>query len=78
MLLECYLTGLGNCSHISGTLVRLQFVRSLKLMSIGGKQLLLDTLILKIVDRGYANSKYIGKMQNDLRIICLAYCLVIT
>ena len=27
MLLECNMTGLVSCSHISGTLVRLRFVR---------------------------------------------------
>ena len=46
VLLECNLTGLVSCSHISGTLVRLRFVRFLTLMSMGRKQLLLDTLIL--------------------------------
>ena len=78
MLLEYNLTGFVCCSHISGTLVRLHFFRSLTLMSMGRKVLLLDTLILKVVDRGYANSKCTGQMQNYVRIICLAYCLVIT
>ena len=44
---------------------------------MGEKILLFLTLILKIVERGYTNSKYMGKMHNDLKIICLAYCLVI-
>ena len=38
----------------------------------GGKQFVLDTLILKIVDKGYANSRCIGNMCNDLLNICLA------
>ena len=47
----------------------------LTLMSMGNEILLFFTLILKIVDRGYAN---MGHMHNDLLVICLAYCLVIT
>ena len=35
VLLECNLTGLVCCSHISGMLVRLHFVRSLTLLSMG-------------------------------------------
>ena len=50
---------------------------SLTLMSIGRKLLLFGTLLIKIVDRGYANSKCMGNMHNDLEIICLAYCMVI-
>ena len=52
MLLECNLTGLVSCSDISGALVRLRFVRSLTLMSMGRKQLLLHILIIKVVVRG--------------------------
>ena len=36
------------------------------------------SLISEIVDKRYAPSNCIGKMHNDLKIICLAYCLVIT
>ena len=43
-----------------------------------GKQHLYLTLILKIIVRGYAHFKCMGKMHNDLQIIWLAYCLVIT
>ena len=47
--------------------------------NVYGVQLLLFyTVILKIVDRDYATFKCVGKMRNDLRIICLAYCLVLT
>ena len=51
---------------------------SLPLMSMRKKQLLFYTEILKIVDWDNATSKCVGKMRNDLSIICLAYCLVIT
>ena len=51
---------------------------SLTLMSMGGKQLLFYTLILKIVQYLYATFKGTGKFDNDLLIICLAYCLVLT
>ena len=51
---------------------------SLPLMFMRKKQLLFYTEILKIVDRDYATFKCVEKMRNDLRIICLAYCLVIT
>ena len=50
----------------------------LTLMSIGRKLLLFCTLILKIVDMGYASFNCLRKMCNDLKIMCLAYCLVIT
>ena len=50
---------------------------SLTLMSMGRMQLLFLTLISKIVEKSYANSKYMV-MHNDLQVICLAYCLVIT
>ena len=49
----------------------------LTLMSIGRKQLLFCTLLLKTVDREYANSKCMGNMHNDLKFIDLAYCMVI-
>ena len=51
---------------------------SLTLMSIGGKQLLFYTLILKIVEYLYATFKGTGKIHNDLLTICLAYYLVLT
>ena len=44
----------------------------------GGKLLLFYTVILKLVDRNYATFKCVGKLRNDLRIIYLAYCLVLT
>ena len=47
-------------------------------MSMRKKLLLFYTEILKIVDSDYATFKCVGKMRNDLRIICLAYCLVLT
>ena len=50
----------------------------LTLMSMENEILLFLTLILKIVDRGYDYLKHMGNMHNDLLIICLAYCLVIT
>ena len=46
-------------------------------MSVGENLLLLFTLILQIVDRGAVKSKCMGKMPNDLKIICLAYCMII-
>ena len=47
-------------------------------MSMGRKQLLFCTLIVKIIDKRYAYSNCFGKMRIDLKIICLAYCFVIT
>ena len=44
---------------------------SLTLMSMGGKQLLVYTLILKIVEYLHASFKGIEKIDNDLLIICL-------
>ena len=44
----------------------------------GEKLLLFYPLMLKIVDSNYANFKCIGKISNDLLIICLAYCLVLS
>ena len=49
-----------------------------KLMSMGKRQLLFLTLILKVVDSGYTDSKDMGKIDNDLKNICLVYCLVLT
>ena len=56
----------------------LNILVSITLMSMRKKLLLFYTEILKIVDRDYATFKCVGQMRNDLRIICLAYCLVIT
>ena len=50
---------------------------SLTPVSIDRKLLLFCTLLSKIVDRGYANSKCMGNMHNDLKFIDLAYCMVI-
>ena len=44
---------------------------SLPLMSMGRKLLLVFTLILQIVNKGAVNFKCMGKMHNDLKIICL-------
>ena len=44
---------------------------SLPLMSMGRKLLLFFTLILQIVNKGAVNFKCMGKMHNDLKIICL-------
>ena len=55
----------------------LNILMFLTLMSMGRKQLLFLTSILKIVDRKYANSNHMEKMHNDLKNICLAYCLVL-
>ena len=49
----------------------LNILVSLTLMSMSGKQLIFFTLISKIIDRGYANAKCMGKMHNDLQVICL-------
>ena len=45
---------------------------------MGRKQLLLDTLILKIVERNSLHFQPIIKIHNDLLIICLAYCTVVS
>ena len=51
---------------------------SLTLMSMGKKQLLFLTLISKIVDKGYANYKYMGKCTMIYRLFVLLNYLVIT
>ena len=36
------------------------------------------TLIVQIIDKRYVYSYCIRKMHNDLKTICVPYCLVIT